>query len=164
MGSGIVITPNGGTAYVLESNDVGVPRDDFGVVVPIDTTTNIADPAIHVSPSSVNVMLSPDGRTLYVSPSSATTNQVTAIDTQTNTVKKIIRLPGPAVPDGMLFTPNSRTMYLYGGTAGTVTPVTVATNTVGPGIRVGTDPEGLAITPNGKTLYVLDVPYKSDAG
>ena len=164
MDSRILITPNGATAYVLESNGVGVSQGGFGVLVPIDTATNTPGPAIQISPFSVSAILSPDGNTLYVSPSSATINEVTAIDTQTNTAEKVIRLPGPAVPDGMVFTPNSRTAYLGGATAGTVTPITVATNTVGSGIPVGTDPEALAITPNGKTLYVLDVPYKSDAG
>jgi hyaluronoglucosaminidase len=164
MDSDFVITPNGGTAYVLESNVVDVPQDDFAVLVPIDTGTNTSGPPIQVSPFSVLLALSPDGKTLYVDPSTATTNELTAINTQTNTVERVVRIPGPAVPDGMVFTPNSRTVYVADDASGTVTPIAVATNTVRRGIPAGTDPEALAITPNGETLYVLDVPYKSDAG
>jgi DNA-binding beta-propeller fold protein YncE len=159
MGTGIVITPNGRTAYVLETNDVGIPQDDFGVLVPIDTSTNTAETAIQVSPYGVHEALAPNGRTLYLAPSSATTNEVTAIDTQTNKVEKVVRLPGTAGPDAMAFTPNSQTLYVAGDIRGTVTPIAVATNKVGPGIAAGTDLGDLVITPNGKTLLALNVGY-----
>jgi YVTN family beta-propeller protein len=40
--------------------------------------------------------------------------------------------------------------------SGTVTPITVATNTAGTPINVGTHPVAIAITPNGLTAYVVN--------
>jgi DNA-binding beta-propeller fold protein YncE len=39
-------------------------------------------------------------------------------------------------------------------TAGTVTPILIATNTALPPIKTGGNPFAIAITPNGKTAYV----------
>ena len=39
---------------------------------------------------------------------------------------------------------------------GTVTPITVATNTAGDPIPVGTNPLAIAITPNGQTAYAVN--------
>ena len=38
--------------------------------------------------------------------------------------------------------------------SGTVTPITLSTNTAGTPITVGTSPFAIAITPNGQTAYV----------
>jgi DNA-binding beta-propeller fold protein YncE len=46
------------------------------------------------------------------------------------------------------------TAYVANESPGTVTPITTATNTAGPAIRVGTGPKVIAITPDGKTAYV----------
>jgi YVTN family beta-propeller protein len=40
--------------------------------------------------------------------------------------------------------------------SGTVTPITVATNTAGSPITVGATPIGIAVTPNGQTAYVTN--------
>ena len=41
--------------------------------------------------------------------------------------------------------------------SGTVTPITIATNTAGKPIKVGRAPDFIAITPDGKTAYVAAV-------
>jgi YVTN family beta-propeller protein len=48
------------------------------------------------------------------------------------------------------------TAYVVNVTDGTVTPITLATNTAGNPIAVGSRPEGVAITPDGTTAYVTN--------
>jgi DNA-binding beta-propeller fold protein YncE len=56
-----------------------------------------------------------------------------------------VRSAGPADPV---------TVYVVNVGSGTVTPISTATNTVGPPITVGSIAYQIAITPNGKTAYV----------
>jgi YVTN family beta-propeller protein len=48
------------------------------------------------------------------------------------------------------------TAYVHSTRAGTVTPITVGTNTPGKPIKVGQGFGAIAITPNGRTLYVAN--------
>jgi YVTN family beta-propeller protein len=47
----------------------------------------------------------------------------------------------------MAITPNGRALYVTNGGAGTVTPISTATNKAGRAIRVGISPVAIAITP-----------------
>jgi YVTN family beta-propeller protein len=53
-------------------------------------------------------------------------------------------------------TPDGKTAYVTNYGDGTVTPITVATNTAGTPITVGSNPLGVAVTPDGKTAYVTN--------
>src|SRR4051812_29368892 len=55
---------------------------------------------------------------------------------------------GPSLP--------SMTAYVTDFSDGTVTPIDLATNTLGAAITVGSRPRGVAITPDGKTAYVTN--------
>jgi len=48
------------------------------------------------------------------------------------------------------------TVYVASPSAGTVTPISTATNKAGKPIKVGKDPFDLAITPNGKVVEVVN--------
>jgi YVTN family beta-propeller protein len=157
LNPGIVITPSGKTAYVLGCGSEFGPNQNSRCVIPINTATNIPGPAISVSAHSDDMILTPDGRTLYLAPSNTAGNDVTAIDTKTNAVEKLVKVVAGPIPGEMVATPNSRTLYVAGENPNTVTPITVATNAAQPAIAVGADPYELAISPNGKTLYSLDV-------
>src|SRR5262249_40189889 len=59
---------------------------------------------------------------------------------------------------GIAITPDGTTVYVTNEflTNGTVTPITVATNTPGIPIPAGNSPEAIAITPDGTTAYVTN--------
>ena len=60
-------------------------------------------------------------------------------------------------PYGIAITPDGKTVYVTNFiTSGTVTPITVATNTPGTPITGFHVPVGIAITPDGKTAYVAN--------
>jgi YVTN family beta-propeller protein len=70
---------------------------------------------------------------------------VVPIATATNT-------PGPPIeignhPDGMVITPDGRTVYVANINSGTVTPIATATYTAGAPIVVGVRPRAIAVTP-----------------
>jgi YVTN family beta-propeller protein len=58
----------------------------------------------------------------------------------------------------MAITPDGKTVYVADLNANTVTPISTATNTAGPPIKVGKNPGVIAITPDGKTAYVIENP------
>lgn len=184
MPSGLAITPDGRTVYVLDGDNL---------VIPINAATRRKGKAIRV-PSGVDVLvMAPNGKTLYVASSVA----VTPISVATNTAGKpivVAKQPdGPIalavtpdsktvyavdaftvvpvsagkarkpIPTGgnyvqMLITPNGKTGYVLGG-VNTVTAINTVTNKAGkttPVGPVGVQPEAMAITPDGKTVYVVN--------
>jgi DNA-binding beta-propeller fold protein YncE len=71
-----------------------------GTVTPISTATNKAGKPIHAG-ASVDIAITPDGKTLYA----AALNKVVPISTATNTPGKPIRHVGPGYPRGIVITP-----------------------------------------------------------
>jgi hypothetical protein len=103
-------------------------------VTPIATSTNTAGEPIEVGggPGSGRgpglIAITPDGKAAYVvivgHPGAAV-----PIATATNT-------PGPPIeignhPDGIVITPDGKTVYVANVNSGTVTPIVTATNTAG---------------------------------
>jgi len=158
----IAVTPDGKTAYVATC----------GGVVPVDTATNTAGPAIKGTKGAGDIAVTPDGKTAYLTYlqsgfvcSSSTPDQVTAVDTATNTViKQIAWKPGTVWDTSpIVISPDSKTAY-FASTGGTLTPLDTATNTLGKPIKLGFEAQNgnvyLAITPDGKTVYVTwSAPY-----
>lgn len=143
--SGIVISPDGTTAYV----DNGGSGSN-GKVTPVDLATGAAGTPIPVGTGPLDIAITPNGATLYVTDWGD--GKVVPISTATNTA-------GPAIPVGnspfdIAITPDGATAYVANCGSNTVTPINLATNTPGTPIPVGNCPEGIAITPNGSTAYV----------
>jgi YVTN family beta-propeller protein len=86
------------------------------------------------------------------SPPDAGPENVSAIDTATNTVVKTITVG--ELPDEVALTPNGKTAYIPNLNSGDVSAIDTDTNTVVKTIPVGGSPEAIAITPDGKTVYV----------
>jgi YVTN family beta-propeller protein len=61
-------------------------------------------------------------------------------------------------PDAIAAAPDGKTVYVVNGGSGTVTPISVTTDSALPAIRVGKDPTAIVIGPGGKAAYVLDAP------
>ena len=57
----------------------------------------------------------------------------------------------------MVISPDGKTAYVSSASTDTVIPISIATDTAGKPIRVGSWPETMAITPDGKTLYVANI-------
>jgi DNA-binding beta-propeller fold protein YncE len=137
----VAITPDGKTAY---ANSGFTTR-----VTPIDTATNTAGTPITVGFNPDQIVVSPDGKTVWVADAgNSGRGTVTPIDTATNTA-------GTPIPAGngsghLAITPDGKTVYVvnsdFGG-GGSVTPITTATNIAGPPIPVGSYPVAIAITP-----------------
>ncbi len=145
---GVVIAPDGRTAYVLSSR----------AVTPIDIATNQAQPAINLPESAgyaYSMALSPNGKTIYV----LTPRGVVPITTASRTVLPRINVPRLALFTVLAITPDGRTIYvgasitrpdvvqghkLHKIVGGGVVPISTATNTAGRFINLGGTP--LSIT------------------
>ncbi len=80
---------------------------------------------------------------------------VIPISTATNRAGPPIRVSGPWQ---IAITPDGTTAYVANFGSDSVTPIDIATNTLGMAIAlpVGSDPAAIAITPDGKTAYATN--------
>ena len=148
---GLVLAPDGRTAYVLSGH----------AVTPIDTATNQAEPAISLPPAAgdaYDMALTPDGRTLYV----LAPHGVIPISTSSDTALPTIKVPGLcATETDIAITPDGRTVYVgacitrtgtQGGqklpvtVGGGVVPISTTTNTAGHFINLGQQPIAITFT------------------
>jgi len=140
------------TVYVSRGDGRG------GTVTPIDTATNTLGAPIPIGRSAGLIVMAADGRTAYVTSDESI---VVPIDTATGTPGAPIRVgvTGPGLhdqPDGIVITPDGRTVYVANIGSGTVTPIDTATNTPGEPVEVGVRPRAIVITPDGRTAYVVN--------
>ncbi|HEY5990346.1 MAG TPA: YncE family protein [Streptosporangiaceae bacterium] len=105
---------------------------------------------IHVGLRPLAMVVTPDGRTLYVA--NADSGTVTPITIATG--KSATPIPVGEDPCALAVTPDGRTLYAGNADVGTVTPVDIATGEPGAPIQVGNGVGALAVTPDGRTLYV----------
>jgi hypothetical protein len=143
----IVVTPDGKRAYVA---DQSWPTSSVTV---ISTRTGAVLKKIPVpGPQGMMTVIgvTPNGKTVYVS-FGATVVPIRTADNKTLTPINT----GVAVT-GMIFTPDSRKLYVNSWN-GEVVPISTRTSTMGMPIMLPTYElgiaSGLAITPNGRTLY-----------
>jgi DNA-binding beta-propeller fold protein YncE len=149
--SGIVFTPDGKTAYVLEGVQEG--KSGASAVVPINVATSTPLAPIRIGPSGTagTLVMAPDGRTAYVESPHA----VTPINTATNRAEPSFSLPeSAAYAYAMLIAPSGKTLYVFTGRG--VVPIKTGSGEVlpiigVPGMAAFAD---AAITPNGNTIYV----------
>jgi DNA-binding beta-propeller fold protein YncE len=138
-----LVAPNG-TLYVGSK----------GIVTRISTATNTAGPPINVHVDVASMVITPDGKTLYVADDN--TGVVVPVSTATNTPGKPIKVGrDSAITDQTLaITPNGKTLYVA-EVSGAIIPISTATGRKGAPFKVSGQPEAIAITPNGKTAYVI---------
>ena len=130
------------TVYVANSGLFGNPPGH--TVTPINAATNTAGKAIPVGRHPQDIVITPDGKTAYVSNGIGAAGKVTPISTATNTPGPAI--PAGALPGGIVITPDGKTAYVANA-YGTVTPISTATKTPGPAIPAGAAATAIAITP-----------------
>jgi len=144
--AGVVVSPDGRTAYVLAQGQpalVTVIRTRTGTVVktipvpgPFGMTTMIA--------------ITPNGKTVYA------TLGTTIVPIRTADYKVLKPIVTGVAVTGLVFTPDGRKLYVNSWD-GKVVPISTATNTAGkaivlPSYEIGIA-SGLAMAPNGRTVY-----------
>lgn len=148
----IAITPDGATAYVVDS--VQEENVNSSYVSPVSTSTNVAGKPIKLTAPGFadGIVITADGRTGYV----LSSREVTPINIATNTAGPAISLPASAGAGKVLtITPDGKTVYVL--TPRAVVPVSTATNTAAApiAIRGGVGPGYvIAVSPDGRTAYV----------
>ena len=93
----------------------------------------------------------------FVYVTNASSNNVSVIDTTTNTVVVTVPLPSGSNPAGIAITPDGKRAYVANGGSNNVSVIDTASNmVVGSPIPVGTSPQGVAVTPDGTRTYVAN--------
>lgn len=162
--SGMVIMPDGNTAYVNNYGSAGgVGSGNATTVRVVNLNTNsITGSAITVGLAPAALAISPGGAYVYSAnyvDGNPTTGTVSVIQTSNNTVIRTIT--GFSGPFNIVITPNGKQAYVtnfgsnnffpYGTT---VTVINLDTNRISATIPLGIQPAGVAITPNGQFAYV----------
>lgn len=130
----VAITRDGKTAYVANKGS--------NSITPIDVATNTAGAAIPMSGPPIQMEISPDGLHAYVAIAGDKIDAVVPMDLTTTpgTPGAIIKLAKGTQPHWIAYTPDGTTAYIVGNGNRTLTPITVATNTLGQPITVSSDP------------------------
>ncbi len=129
-------------------------NDTPGIGLAASGTGNIS------SFTAVNPGSSPVTATVTVTPKNAgyayvanfTTNNVSVINTGTNSVIKTISVG--VSPIGTAISPDGGTVYVTNSGSNTISVINAATNTVTATIKTPGGPAGIAISPDGTKLYV----------
>jgi YVTN family beta-propeller protein len=134
--SGIAITPDSRTGYVVSAGSS---------VIPVDLATDTALKPITLPGRQIcnTSAMDPDGKMLYLGAWGS--HSVIPVSTVTNTALKPIRTPG--VPVFITFAPDGKTVYVGNGGTNTVTLIRAATGRASGAINVGGRPAGIVFAP-----------------
>ncbi len=144
---GVAFTPDGTAAYVVNgvSNSVSV--------INTASQTVVATVPVQGDPAGVAMALTSNGTFAYVTNSAANTVSVIAVESSPTVVQTI---PVGSGPRGVAVAPNSSLVYIENEKGGTVSVISVATNTVTATIPVGANPIAAAFTPDSSFAYVAN--------
>jgi YVTN family beta-propeller protein len=140
--AGVLVAPDNRTVYVLNETPT------VASVTAINVRTNKVVANILVSGSPYAMVITPNGKTGYVS--GLYSSQVTPINLATNKPGPYIDMSSETAWFGM--TPNGATIYSLSGSSDTVMPISTATNEPGAPIDIGCYPNAIAVT--SATAYV----------
>lgn len=162
--SGMVITPDGNTAYVNNYGGPGGLGSGNGTTVRVVNlnTNSITGSAITVGLAPAALAITPDGAYVYTAnyvDGNPSTGTVSVIRTSDNAVIRTIT--GFSGPFAIAITPNGKQAYVtnfgsnnfspYGTTA---TVIDLTKNRIAATIDLGIQPAGLAITPDSQWAYI----------
>ncbi len=156
----MAITPNGKTLYDISFNPKG---GGPSYVIPISTATNTPGKRIKIQGADVEqLVMNPDGRTVYAIAQSRGGSEIIPIATATNTPEKPVSFGGNAA---LAITPNGQMLYLVKYSIKTPTsgviPFATATNTPAKQIKVDGWPYAIAVITDGDTAYVASQPMQN---
>ena len=139
---GIVVTPDGATAYVADSGG-----QELTVVA---TATDTVGGTVPVGLGPADLAVSPDGARLYVSRPAA--GVVGVVGTASGTTTATIT--GFSTPRSLALSPDGTALYVADAGGTTVAVVNTATATVTAAVAVGNAPDTVALRPDGAVAYV----------
>ncbi len=142
----IIISPDGQTIYA--ANYI---TDEVEV---ISTTTNTIVRRIGVGFNPGDLVLSPDGKTLYVTAMGNVRGIVAVVDLATSSL--VSSIPLGARPDGITITPDGKKLYVTEEDSNKVAVINTATNQIVKTIAVGTYPIGVSLTGDGSEVYITN--------
>ncbi len=151
VGSGpvnVAMSPDGSEAYVVSSVS--------GTVTPIDTSTDVAGPAIDVSTGIDSAVVSPDGTMAYVC--DATGNNIYPIKLNTNPPLVLPPISVGNDPSSIVLSTDGDYAYVANNNDGTVSILYLANGrpAVVSTVSAGVNPTAMAVSPDGSTLFVVD--------
>jgi len=153
----VAIAPNGVFGYTANYN----ASLTTGSVSVFSTATNSVVSSVPLPFAAGDVTVSPDSTLVYATGNGSV---IAVINTATNEVKSTFSIPVPAVGNdanfGPFIVPNGSVGYISQSVAsvtpGTVTAISIPSNTTIATISVGTNPQNIAITPDGASAYVVN--------
>lgn len=137
------------------NGDVYVSLNDYKLGLFSHVTNAFTSQTISDYPMAFAV--SPDSSTIYVLRFNVSNgnDEIAAISTSTNTETGAVSFPFGLYSDGIVVSPDSRTVYATDGPDNTVLVIDAATKRVTKTILVGKMPEGIAVDGNG-FVYVVN--------
>ena len=140
----IAVSPNGSLLYVLAAGALtsyNLPSGTLHGTAPLGVS------------SSTSVVITPDGKTAYVSDGGAA-NDVNVVNTVTETLGSPI--PAGSDPFSLAITPDGSTVFVLNDGDDTVQAITTATNAIGSPAGTGsaTSDNVVQVSPDGKQVYV----------
>ena len=149
--SGIVISPDGATAYVTSFN-----QNNPGLLV-VDVAKRTILQTISTTTYPQSVFINPDGSLVWVT--FPFQNAVYVIDTQTNTIARTLSVQAPF---GVAFNGTGTRAYITNGTSpGALQVVDTATYKTIQSVAVGNMPVDILVAPDDQFLLVTNYLGKS---
>lgn len=139
----VVFNPEGTTAYATLQTGQGLAV--------VDVASNTRTAIVPLANDAFNLIVSPNGRRVYVTTADGTLYVVNAA---TNRVVTTLFV-GPAA-NGLAWSPDGNRLYVSSRDAGTVVAINPATNTIARTYTVGGMPQRLVVAPDGSELYVAN--------
>src|SRR5271157_1946700 len=105
------------------------------------------------------VLMSIAGGTPFAYITNSGSNNVSVIDTATNTVTATVSVGYN--PIGVAVIPDGTKIYVINYGSNNISIIDIATNNVTATVNVGNDPWGVAVTPDGTKVYVTNSKFDS---
>lgn len=147
---GVAFSPDGATAYVAKTR---------GSLSVIDTASRSVVDTIELPQGVLEVAVTPDGKSIYVT--SYYSNTVSVVDAATRTVSDTITVGYN--PIGITISKDGKTVYVANQSGKTVSVINTTTKAVS-SLTVGGQPIAVAVSPDGASLYVAKYNYNYDNG
>lgn len=152
------VSPDGGTAYVLNSASdsitpvltLGAPQSETPLALPSGYTPT----AIAITPNGDDAWVT--AQPTLVNSYAPALWEISLTGSSPGSLAQTILLPSTSAPTGLALTTNGDTALVSNFAGGTVIPVNLVSNSVGTPISVGPGPLGIAVSPNGNDAYVAN--------